>query len=94
MQTGVRPDGSRPLPPMPPHAWQFSDDDAITITAPRAMLGVFTEKDGKGAKINEVMDSSAAQKAGLTKGDVITKAGEKAFAEHITALENMIKGVK
>ena len=25
---------------------------------------------------------------------VITKAGEKAFTEHITALENMIKGVK
>ena len=24
----------------------------------------------------------------------ITKAGEKAFAEHITALESMIKGVK
>ncbi len=24
----------------------------------------------------------------------ITKAGEKAFSEHITALENMIKGVK
>jgi DNA-binding MarR family transcriptional regulator len=24
----------------------------------------------------------------------ITKAGEKAFAEHIAALENMIKGVK
>ena len=24
----------------------------------------------------------------------ITKAGEKAFAEHISALENMIKGVK
>ncbi|MFM2337524.1 MAG: hypothetical protein RL115_717 [Bacteroidota bacterium] len=24
----------------------------------------------------------------------ITKAGEKAFNEHITALENMIKGVK
>jgi DNA-binding MarR family transcriptional regulator len=24
----------------------------------------------------------------------ITKAGEKAFTEHITALENMIKGVK
>jgi len=24
----------------------------------------------------------------------ITRAGEKAFAEHITALENMIKGVK
>jgi DNA-binding MarR family transcriptional regulator len=24
----------------------------------------------------------------------ITKAGEKAFADHITALENMIKGVK
>lgn len=25
---------------------------------------------------------------------VITKSGEKAFNEHITALENMIKGVK
>jgi DNA-binding PadR family transcriptional regulator len=24
----------------------------------------------------------------------VTKAGEKAFADHITALENMIKGVK
>lgn len=25
---------------------------------------------------------------------MITKAGEKAFTDHITALENMIKGVK
>lgn len=25
---------------------------------------------------------------------MITRAGEKAFSEHITALENMIKGVK
>jgi hypothetical protein len=24
----------------------------------------------------------------------VTKAGEKAFADHIAALENMIKGVK
>ncbi|HEX5026853.1 MAG TPA: PDZ domain-containing protein [Agriterribacter sp.] len=70
-----------PLPPMPPHVWRFSDDDAITLFAPRAMLGVFTEKDGKGAKINEVMDSSAAQKAGLAKGDIITKVGDKEITD-------------
>jgi len=70
-----------PHPPMPPHVWQFSDDDAITLTAPRAMLGVFTEKNEKGAKINEVMDSSAAQKAGLTRGDVITKVGDKEITD-------------
>lgn len=70
-----------PLAPMPPHVWHFSNDDAITFTEPRAMLGVFSEKDGKGAKINEIMDSSAAQKAGLLKGDIITKVGSKEITD-------------
>lgn len=39
----------------------------------RAMLGVLTEKDEKGARIKEVLKESAAEKAGLKEGDVITK---------------------
>ncbi len=38
----------------------------------RAMLGVTTEKEDKGVVINEVTKESAAEKAGLKKGDIIT----------------------
>ncbi|MBL7758129.1 MAG: PDZ domain-containing protein [Chitinophagaceae bacterium] len=38
----------------------------------RAMLGVTTEKEDKGVVINEVTRESAAEKAGLKKGDIIT----------------------
>lgn len=39
-------------------------------------LGVVTEKDDKGARIEQVTDGSAADKAGLKEGDVITKIDE------------------
>lgn len=39
----------------------------------RAMLGVTTEKDAKGAEIQTITDESGAEKAGLKKGDIITK---------------------
>jgi serine protease Do len=42
----------------------------------RAMLGVSTEKDEKGVKVNNVTDESAAEKIGLKEGDVITKIGD------------------
>ncbi len=42
----------------------------------RAMLGVVTEKTDKGAKVNEVTEKSAAEKAGIKKGDIITKVGD------------------
>jgi serine protease Do len=38
-----------------------------------AFLGVITEKDEKGVKIEEVTDNSSADKAGLKEDDVITK---------------------
>ena len=66
-----------PFPPTPPRAWGFSGGDAMINTEPRAMLGVYTEKDEKGAKINQVVDDSPAAKAGLAKGDIITKAGDR-----------------
>ena len=43
----------------------------------RAMLGVTTEGDDKGAEILLVTKESAAEKAGLKKGDIITKIGDR-----------------
>ena len=41
-----------------------------------AFLGVTTETTTEGAKINEVTEESAASKAGLKEGDIITKVGD------------------
>jgi serine protease Do len=49
----------------------FSEDNN------RAMLGVTTEGNDKGAQIESVTTESAAEKAGLKKGDIITKIGDK-----------------
>lgn len=43
----------------------------------RPYLGVKTEKDKKGIRIEEVVPGSPAEKAGLQKGDIITKIDEK-----------------
>lgn len=45
----------------------------FTLDSNRAMLGVTTEADDKGAEIRSITKESAAEKAGLKKGDVITK---------------------
>jgi serine protease Do len=50
------------------HSDIFNDNDAF--------LGVVTDNDDRGARIEEVTDNSAADKAGLKKGDVITKIDE------------------
>jgi serine protease Do len=49
----------------------FSEDNN------RAMLGVTTEGNDKGAEIESVTKESAAEKAGLKKGDIITKIGDR-----------------
>jgi serine protease Do len=43
----------------------------------RAFLGVTTEEVDGGARINEITKESAAEKAGLKNGDVITKINDK-----------------
>ena len=53
--------------------WTESDGES------RAFLGVTTEKVEGGAKITEVSKESAAEKAGLKEGDVITKVGDKSI---------------
>ncbi len=42
-----------------------------------AFLGVVTEDHDKGALVEEVQKETAAEKAGLQKGDIITKVGDK-----------------
>jgi len=62
--------------------WDFNwnDNNAMnlfnSIDENRAMLGVTTEKVEQGAKVNEVTDESAAEKAGIKEGDIITKIGD------------------
>ena len=66
----------------------FQDDAENAV--PHAFLGVITDKADKGVKINEVVKGSAAEKAGLLKGDVITKLDDKS----IPSTEDLIDAVK
>lgn len=61
-------------------AFQFNDDgfQALGLDSKSAFLGVATDGSKEGAKVEEVTKGSAAEKAGLKKGDVITKVGDKA----------------
>lgn len=51
--------------------WSYNGNDLLGEEL--AFLGVTTDDDDKGARIEQVTDESAAEKAGLKKGDIITK---------------------
>jgi len=57
------------------------------------MLGVTTKENSKGAEITDVVDGSAADKAGLKEGDIITKVGDKTIANP-EALSKAVKTFK
>jgi serine protease Do len=60
-------------------AWT-ADDEFVSLfneDENRAMLGVTTEGCDKGAQIKSITKESAAEKAGLKKGDILTKIGSK-----------------
>ncbi len=58
-------------------SWNYSGDaEMFYSNSNRAFLGVSSEEEDGGAKIISVTENSAAAKAGLKKGDVITKIGE------------------
>ncbi|PUZ27850.1 PDZ domain-containing protein [Chitinophaga costaii] len=63
------PFGNFNLPP------QFNDADGFR-NRPRLGLSVLDTEDGKGAKVLEVMDGSAAATAGFNTDDIITKVGD------------------
>ena len=59
-----------------------NDDEGMTITPNKAVLGVITEKqEAGGATVVEVSEGSPAEKAGLKKGDVITGVNGKKISE-------------
>lgn len=66
-----------PIPPRPPRFFMSDGERFHDLGEPRALLGVFSEKDDKGARITEVVEGSPAEKAGLQKGDIITKVEDK-----------------
>jgi len=58
----------------------WNDDDQMSIFTEdenRAMLGVNTEGNDKGAEIISVVKESGAEKAGLKKGDILTKVADR-----------------
>jgi serine protease Do len=63
--------------------WNMNDNHVygLTTTGNTAFLGVVTDKSGKGAKIEEVTKNSAAEKAGLQKGDVIMKIDDETIED-------------
>jgi len=71
--------------PTPPNAPEFLEDfegnfDMEDMPMNKALLGVVTTKDDKGAKISTVSKESAAEKAGLQKNDIITKINDYKIA--------------
>jgi serine protease Do len=69
------------------------DNAGRTFKAGGNFLGVVTEKNDAGVKITELVKESAAEKAGLKEGDIITKIDDKKIegpaelAETIEAFE-------
>lgn len=55
----------------------------------QAMLGILTQKTDKGVKVTDVTKESGAEKAGLKKDDIITKAGNT----KIETPENLVEVV-
>lgn len=53
----------------------------FSVDSNRAMLGVMTEGHDKGAEIQSVSKESAAEKAGLKKGDVLVKIDNRKIDE-------------
>lgn len=61
-----------------PYGFSFSgpmtfNGDVALSSQNKALLGVTTEKNEKGAKITNVSKESSAEKAGLKEGDIITR---------------------
>ncbi len=71
-----------PAPPPPPAGLEDFEGtiegnfDMNDFPSNKALLGVVTNKDEKGAKILTVSKESAAEKAGLQKDDIITKIND------------------
>ena len=61
-------------------SWDSDHDNSFRLFSDvdenRAMLGVVTEEAEGGVKVTEITSESAAKKAGIKEGDIITKIGD------------------
>jgi serine protease Do len=77
-------------PMTPKGGWNVMGDDFMReIHSNKAFLGVMTKEGDSGAEITEVTKESAAEKAGLKEGDVITKIND----DKITDADNLYKAI-
>ncbi|HEX4373029.1 MAG TPA: PDZ domain-containing protein [Puia sp.] len=73
-----------PRSPFRSGGWSYTRDNDVAVNinnAKTAFLGVNWDDVDNGAKITEVTKESAAEKAGLKKGDIITKIGDTKIEE-------------
>ncbi len=81
-----------------PHTFNFDGEDFMKSwnhgkETKRTFLGVTTEKTDDGAKITEVVEASAAEKAGLKEGDIIIKIDKEKVTD-AKSLAKIISGKK
>jgi serine protease Do len=80
--------------------WNYNGDNNFQFfneDANHAMLGVTTEKEDQGVEIQDITKESAAEKAGLKEGDIITKIDDKKIEDPddlSTAIKNHKPGDK
>ncbi|MGN6616888.1 MAG: PDZ domain-containing protein [Ilyomonas sp.] len=79
-----------PKAPFPPSGGvQMFRDNFFNMDANKAFLGIVTGKGDGGAKVTEVSKESAAEKAGLKEGDIITKISD----EKVEDAEDVYKAI-
>jgi serine protease Do len=76
-------------------AWNFNMDNHdgmsfYNVDENRAMLGVVTEEAKDGVEVTDVTEESAAKKAGIKEGDVISKLGDT----KITNPDDLTKAIR
>ena len=62
--------------------FNFGDGQSFIWGEDRPFLGITSEEGSGGARITGVTSNSAAEKAGLKKGDIITKINDESISDH------------
>lgn len=81
--------GAATMAPAAPQMLELRKEMMRNVKSNSAFLGVMTEKNDQGAKITDVTEGSAAEKAGLKENDIITKVGD----DKITSPDDLYKAV-
>ena len=66
---------------IPKYRYNYNYEPKLYTTVSGPMLVVTSKDNSKGAEITEVVDGSAAEKAGFKVGDIITKVGDKSVTD-------------